>query len=271
MYTRGVGEPEGRPFVRVNMITSLDGAVAFAGRSGALTGPADKRLFVLLRSLADLVMVGAGTVRAEGYGRARLSPEVQRDRVARGQAPLPPLAVVSGTGRVPWSGRLASDEGPRPMLIVPEGAGGESMGQGAEGAQVAEVLRAGAGKGPVDLVGALQVLHDRGVRHVLCEGGPGLNASLAAAGLVDELCLTLSPKLAGSVGDSLVGGWLGSGAQWLAKTAPALAPAAGAGADGPPPLARVVEMELVHVLEEEGFLFLRHKVRHPGAGEGTTT
>ena len=90
MYSRGVEVPEDRSFVRVNMISTLDGATSFAGRSGGLGGPGDKLLFSVLRSLSDLVLVGAGTARAEHYGQAKLPVEVQRMRENRGvSAPFP--------------------------------------------------------------------------------------------------------------------------------------------------------------------------------------
>jgi riboflavin biosynthesis pyrimidine reductase len=238
------------------MIGSLDGAVAFAGRSGQLGGPADQRLFFALRSQADLVMVGATTAREEHYGQARLADEVQRARVARGQVPLPPVAVVTRSGHLEGADRLFREEGPRPIVITSaDVAAGGLDGLSAK----ADVIFAGAPGGPVDLGSALETLAARGVSHVVCEGGPGLNTSLAAAGAVDELCLTLSPKLAGCVGGRLVGGWLGSGSQWLAQAAP------GDGTspvDGPP-ITRLAEMQLAHVLEEDGFLFLRHQVRRP--------
>ena len=89
MYSRGVEVPEDRPFVRVNMISTLDGATSFAGRSGGLGGPGDKLLFSVLRSLSDLILVGAGTARAEHYGQAKLPVEVQRMHESRGQRPFP--------------------------------------------------------------------------------------------------------------------------------------------------------------------------------------
>lgn len=251
LYSAGAPGGEGRPFVRVNMITTLDGSVAFGGRSGAIGGPPDKRLFSFLRSLADVVLVGAGTARTEGYGRVRLSPDLQRARVARGQAPLPTLAVVSATGVGAWTGRLASDEGPQPLVVVPESLSSAEL---SEASQVATVLRAGPGPLRVDLGQAVRLLWARGLRHVVCEGGPNLNASMAAAGLVDELCLTLSPKLAGWVGGPLAGGWLGSG---------------GGGPAVAPRLEQLAQMELVHVAEDEGFLFLRLRARPPAGAPVT--
>ena len=248
----------GRPFVRVNMIASLDGAVAFAGRSGQLGGPADQRLFFALRSQADLVLVGATTAREEHYGQARLSDEVQQARARRGQVPVPPVAVVTRSGHLEGADRLFREEGPTPVIIT--SADGTSGALG-ELAAKADVIVAGPPGGPVDLTSALATLRARGVRHVVCEGGPGLNTSLAAAGAVDELCLTLSPKMAGCVGGQLVGGWLGSGSQWLAQAPPGL----DTGPADRPPLNRLVEMQLTHVLEEDGFLFLRHLVRLPSS------
>jgi riboflavin biosynthesis pyrimidine reductase len=260
-YSRDVVVPPGRPFVRVNMISTLDGAVAFAGRSGPIGGAADRALFVALRSLADVVLVGAGTVRAENYGRARLPSALQALRAERGQAPLPAVAVVTRGGRLDWGGRLftGAGEGPLPLVIMPSGALTAEDARLAQGR--AEVVEAG-GAGTVDIALALAALAQRGARHVLCEGGPGLNTSLMAAGAVDEICLTLSPTLAGCVGGDLVGGWLGSGTEWLSRTSP---DRAGAPTDqeGVPPLTELGQFDLVHVLEEDGFIFLRHRAR-PG-------
>jgi riboflavin biosynthesis pyrimidine reductase len=247
MYSRDLPAPKGRPLVRVNMISTLDGATSFGGRSGGLGGPADKLLFSVLRSLADVVMVGAGTVRAERYGPVKLPAEVQRIRQARGQRPLPPIAVVTHSLNLNWESRLFQEGDPRPIVIVP---GNTSAAALAQAGRTADVLTAGAGA--VDLASALAALAERGVRHALCEGGPKLNTSLAAASLVDDLCLTLSPKLAGSVGDTLLGGWLGSGGRWIS----------GSGEGGVTwlrgqPFARLLELSLVHVLEEDSFLFLR--------------
>jgi len=110
------------------------------------------------------------------------------------------------------------------------------------------------GTGAVDLRAALKVLGDRGVKHVLCEGGPTLNTGLAASQLVDELCLTLSPKLAGYVGGGLAGGW-------LLSSDPLVGPGRSFGGQ---PLAQLVELHLAHVVEEDSFLFLRLRARYSG-------
>lgn len=241
-YSWGTEPPPDRPFVRANMICTLDGALAFEGRSGPIGGPADRALFFALRALADVVLVGAGTARTENYGPVVLSPEAQQARAERGQAPLPLLAVVTRSGALDWQGRLFSGTGQRPVVIGPGGPWDD------DAAAVAEVITAPGPAGTVDLTAALGVLAARGARHVLCEGGANLNLSLVASGLMDDLCLTLSPKLAGHTGGTLVGGWLNSGAAWAA--APTY-----------PPLRHVAELQLVHVLEEDGFLFLRHSTR----------
>ncbi|MGC8627901.1 MAG: pyrimidine reductase family protein [Acidimicrobiales bacterium] len=247
-YSRDVQEPKGRPFVRVNMVSSLDGAVAVSGRSGPLGGPGDRLVFAALRSLADFILVGAGTLRAEHYGPPSLPEEVQQFRETRGQSRLPRLAVVTGSARLDWGSPLFSGRDQKTVVITSATAG---RGELKRASEVAEVLS--LGRGTVDLVGAVQALGALGARHVLCEGGPRLNTSLLAAGLIDELCLTLSPKLAGPVGPSLMSGWLGgSGPQAVAGPSGGSTPELGTRAR-PQPL----QLELVHVLEEHGFLFLR--------------
>ncbi len=103
MYSRAVEVPKDRPFVRVNMIATLDGATSFAGRSGGLGGPGDKLLFSVLRSLADVVLVGAGTARTERYGPVKLPVEVQEMRQAQGQRPRPSIAIVTQSLSLDWA------------------------------------------------------------------------------------------------------------------------------------------------------------------------
>jgi riboflavin biosynthesis pyrimidine reductase len=276
-YSKSIRAPEGRPFVRVNMVSTLDGAVAFTGRSGSLGGPGDKLVFSVLRAISDVILVGAGTVRAEHYGPPTLPPDVQELREKRGQSPLPRLAVVTQSANLDPALKLFSSRGPdrpmatslspapagdwrskgplRPIVIAPGTAPAENLQRVA---MMADVLSTGTGA--VDLRAALQELGRLGARHILCEGGPRLNASLAAAGLVDELCLTLSPKLAGSVGGGLTGGWLGSGGHWMARSL---------GDEGQwqrrisfQPIQQLLQLELVHLLEEDSFLFLRLRARY---------
>ena len=222
----------GRPGVRVNMVASLDGAITIDGRSGGLGGDADLRVFRTLRALADVVMVAAGTLRNEGYGPPELPDEVQAARRARGQTRLPRIAVVTRSLGLDWGSRFFAEapEDARPIVVTCAAAPEDARRRAAE---VADVVVAGDDR--VDLRAALARLGADGVGSVLCEGGPSLNRSLAAAGLLDELCLTVSPLLVG-----------GDGPQMLA---------------GDPPRAGGLPMRLHAAYEEDGFLFLRHRAR----------
>jgi 5-amino-6-(5-phosphoribosylamino)uracil reductase len=181
----------GRPAVRLNMIVSVDGGTSWGGVSGALGGPADKSLFASLRSLADLVVVAAGTMRAEGYGPARLLDATRAARRARGQTAVPPIAVVSRSCRLDWDTPFFTDAEERPLVITVTDADARDRERAAE---VADVVV--AGEGDVDFALAFRELGRRGVRSVLAEGGPTLNGQLARADLLDELCVTLAPRLA---------------------------------------------------------------------------
>ena len=184
--------PDDRPHVSVNMVASVDGGTTVAGRTGILSSPPDRAIFRLLRSLADVVLVGAETVRAEGYGTVKASDEVRARRVARGQTPAAALAIVTRSLHLDWSAKLFTEPTQRPFVIAPTDAEPEALRAAAE---VATVIR--AGEGTVDLREALrQLRQEHGVLRVLCEGGPTLNTQLAN-GLLDQLCLTISPQLVG--------------------------------------------------------------------------
>jgi len=254
MYSRDLQLPVGRPFLRVNMITTLDGATSFAGRSGGLGGPGDKLVFAVLRSLADVVLVGAGTARTERYGPVKLPLEVQRMREGRGQSALPPIAVVTQSLDLDWGSSLFGGGDPRPIVIAPRQSDALAL---ATAGKAADVIT--AGMGTVDLESALVELGNRGMRYVLCEGGPKLNTGLSAAQLVDELCLTLSPRLAGSAGDGLPGGWLASAGPQVYSTGPAPVQVRIG-----KPFMRLLELSLVHLLEEDSFLFLRLRPNYSG-------
>lgn len=221
---------EGRPGVRLNMVASIDGAIAVDGTSGALGGDADRRVFTALRSLTDLVLVAAGTVRAEGYRPPRLPAALVEQRRERGQADLPRIAVVTRSVDLDWSGPLFAQDAAsaRPLVVTCAAAPAQALAR-ARGA--AEVVV--AGEADVDLGAALAALGATGARSVLAEGGPRLNAALAAAGVLDEVCLTVSPRLVGGDARRIIDG-------------PALA------GGGRP-------MRLWSVCEDEGFLFLRHR------------
>jgi riboflavin biosynthesis pyrimidine reductase len=217
----------GLTHVRANFVVSVDGAAEVAGRSEALGGPGDRRVFRTLRWLADVVLVGAGTARAENYGGAVVPPPRRELRQATGLAPVPPIAVVTGSLDLDPKARLFTAE-VRPLVLTKATAPAD---RAAALRDVAEIVVCGEEHVEHDLV--LAELAKRGLPRVLTEGGPTLHAQLAGAGLLDELCLTVAPVLGGP-------GHLGivAGQPWG--------------------LAR--RLELSHALEEDGSLFLRYQV-----------
>ncbi len=187
-----------RPWLLVNMVASLDGAITIEERSGGLGGAADREVFFALRHVADVVMVGAGTARAEGYGPTRANDAVRALRRARGQAELPRLAVVTRSLDLDPAARLFTDPGNRPYVITHRAAPPDRV---AALTDVAEVLQLGDDE--VDLAAALARLRDDGASVVTCEGGPTLNGDLIAHDLVDEWAMTVAPVLvAGDAGRS---------------------------------------------------------------------
>lgn len=189
------GGTASRPFVRANMVVGVDGgAWDGAGRTRGLGTPADLRVLVLLRSLADAVLVGAGTIRTEGYGPLRTRAAFAARRQAAGQQGAPRLAVVTRTCDVP-ADRGLLDAGAGTLVVTCDAAGDEAVTRlrsrlGSDGVVV-------AGDTDVDLDAALDALAALGLGRVLTEGGPRLLAALAAAGRLDELCLTTSPSMLG--------------------------------------------------------------------------
>jgi riboflavin biosynthesis pyrimidine reductase len=203
-------EVEGRPSVRLNMIASLDGATAVAGVSGSLGGPGDKRVFDALRSLTDVVLVAAGTVRAEHYGPSAT-----------------PVAVVTRSASLDWEAPFFTDPIAKPMVVTVTNA---PAGNLERAAQVADVII--AGDDDVDLTRAVVALGERGLSRVLAEGGPTLNGQLAGADLLDEVCLTLSPKI------------VSGGSKRIAPGDDLTAP---------------IDMTLRSLCEDGGLLFLRYR------------
>ncbi|MFP5334800.1 MAG: pyrimidine reductase family protein [Actinomycetes bacterium] len=194
----------GPRWLRANMVTTLDGAASGGdGLSGSISTPADVRVFVLLRSLADVVLAGAGTVRAERYGPPKARPALARRREAGGQPPAPALAVVTRRGNVPLDQGLF--DGDRPALCVTcRAAGDDALARLRDAAGPDNVVV--AGDEDVDLRRALDALAERGLGRVLCEGGPSLLGDVASAGLLDELCLTTSPVVTGGEAPRIVHG-----------------------------------------------------------------
>ncbi|XTZ16441.1 pyrimidine reductase family protein [Micromonospora echinospora] len=185
LYGRG-----DRPRLRVNFVTSIDGAVALDDYSAGLSGEPDKRVFGLLRMLCDALVVAAGTLRHEGYRAVRLDETRRAWRRAHGLAAYPTLVVVSGSLRLDPAQAALADAPVRPVVLTTDDATAP-----AGLTEVADLVRCGTGR--VDLAAGLAELRRRGLDHLLCEGGPQLFGALTAADLVDEVCLTVAPLLAG--------------------------------------------------------------------------
>lgn len=217
-----------RPHVYLGMVASADGAAAVGGSSGALGGAADGAAFRRLRETCDVILAGAETVRVEDYRPPPLRPGSAERRLARGLAERPRIAVVTGSGRLDPHARLFSDPDQPPLVLTTDTA---EVGHLEDRA---EVVRCGVAS--VDLAGALRQLWDRGVRRVLCEGGPRLNGELLTADLVDELFLTVAPTLVGTDAPRVVAGRIGP--------------------------AR--DLELVALHHHAGELLLRYRVVRPG-------
>ncbi|MFE3193139.1 pyrimidine reductase family protein [Nocardia sp. NPDC059240] len=186
------------PYVRVNFVTSIDGAVSVDGRSGGLGTPADHKVFALLRDLADVIVVGAGTARAENYGAAHTDSELRRRLHREGlggdaQGTPPPIAVVTARAALDPASRLFTDTGARPIVFTTAAAPDDSKKRLIDAG--AEVIVAGENQCEAENIRTS--LDALGLRRVLCEGGPSLFGEFLTAGAVDDLCLTLSPQLVG--------------------------------------------------------------------------
>lgn len=181
-----------QPCLRMNFVSSIDGAVTREGLSGGLSGDADKRLFGLLRRVADVVLVAAGTVRTEGYTAMRVDDASAAWRVERGRPAHPVFAIASGRLDLDPESPIFTDAPTPPILLTtPDGAARAHLFAGR-----AEVVVAANDAGDrVDGVEAAAALRARGLTHILCEGGPTFFGALIAADAVDELCLTLEPTL----------------------------------------------------------------------------
>ena len=199
-YGRLDPHPTGRASVRLNMISSLDGAASLHGRSGALSGPDDQQLLDVLRTLADVILVGAGTFRTERYGPIGLAPEARARRTSWGLPEVPPVAVITRSGTLDWGSSFFTESEQRPIVITTRKAEAAVRAQAAD---VADVLA--AGEEDVDLAAALHGLGARGVANVILEGGPTINGQIASAGLLDELCLTISPLVVAAAAPTIFG------------------------------------------------------------------
>jgi riboflavin-specific deaminase-like protein len=216
---------EERPLVAMNFAATVDGRATIGGVSGAIGSAADTEMLVRLRTRFDAVMIGAGTMRAERYGRP-VADQGQREHRERLGLPHDPLMViVSGRLDLPWDAPLFTVGGGRVLIFTASEA---------EPPETEISLRVVRHEGAVDLAEALRHLrHERGIRALLCEGGPRLHAELQVAGLVDDLFLTIAPKLAGGDAPRIVEGELPG----------------------------IVPLGLAWLLEEDGELFARYSRR----------
>jgi len=221
-------------WLRANMVASVDGAVSLDGRSGGLSGPADRMIFTILRSLADLILVGAGTARTEHYRPAQAAELWQQLRPA--DAPQPAFAVVTARLNIDPDGQLITGAaaGARTIVVTTADAPDDRKAAIARHARIVE-----AGQHQVDMAAAVAALRGLGYARILCEGGPTLLGQLAAESLVDELCLTTSPLLADGRAGRIVSP--------ISTGTPA-----GAAAD------LSTRLSLAHLLADENFLFSRY-------------
>lgn len=218
----GDSAPDGRPYLFMNFVESVDGRATREGSSRELGSDADLEMLLALRTIADAVLVGPGTIRVEGYGRL-CGEERRARRVALGLVADPPLVTFSRRFDVPWDASLFEAAG-QPVLIYTS-----VPGEVPDVAAPVEVVLLE----PYSSAAALADLRARGVRALLSEGGPTLLRGLLADGVVDELFLTLSPEIVGGDERRLIPG---------------------------PPLDPVIDLSLTWVLEAEGELFLRYRL-----------
>jgi riboflavin-specific deaminase-like protein len=189
-----------RPYLVLNFATTLDGRAAISGKSGAIGSDTDTEMLQRLRTRVDAVMIGAGTVRAERYGRIVSDPQLRAYRERSGLAQDPLAVIVSNRFELPWDAGLFTDGGGRVVVFT------ASEEEPPETATPVTVVRHPEG---VELDRALEwLLSERGIRSVLCEGGPTLHGRLREGGLADELFLTIAPKIAGGEGPRILEGAL---------------------------------------------------------------
>jgi riboflavin biosynthesis pyrimidine reductase len=230
-YPSWTGSPGagGRSWLRANMVTSLDGAAHHGGRSQPLSSPADMRIFGVLRGLADVVVVGAETVRQEGYRPARRREAFAARREAAGQGPAPTIAVVSAGLDLDFSLPLFTEPLVPTLLLT----GARAPADRVREARAAGVELVFAGESAlVDPTLVPGALAERGLTRQLTEGGPTLLGRLTAAGVLDELCLAVAPRVA-----------LGSAARVM----------------NGPVLDTPTDFALHTVLEDDGILFTRYR------------
>lgn len=203
--------PSGRPWVRFNFISSLDGSATHQGVSAPLGNDGDRRLFALIRRLCDVILVGAGTVRAEGYSGPLVSEEDTRWRIRHGLPAHPALAIISGTLGLDPGSDLFRLSPVRPVLFTTTAALPE---RAHPLSRVADVVTAGDESVEVREVTAW--LGNQGLGRILCEGGPSIFGGFIVEDAVDELCLSISPLLTGGQGGHIAAGVGNAGLRRLA-------------------------------------------------------
>ncbi|MFG3003066.1 pyrimidine reductase family protein [Streptomyces calvus] len=219
----------GEPWLRANMVSTLDGAAQHDGRSQPISCAADMRIFGVLRALADVVVVGAETVRREGYRPARPRAEFAGAREAAGQAPAPAIAVVTASLDLDFSLPLFTSPVVPTLVLTGAGAAPERVAAAEEAG--ARVVTAGEGAA-VEPARAVRALADLGHTRLLTEGGPRLLGGMVAADVLDELCLTVAPMLTAGDAQRIAGG---------------------------PSVTLPNRFTLTSMLEEDGFLFTRYR------------
>ncbi|MDQ1738286.1 MAG: hypothetical protein QOH56_4537 [Pseudonocardiales bacterium] len=228
--------------VRMNFIASIDGAASAAGKSRGLQTPGDNSVFAALRDLADVILVGASTAAIEGYAPARPSPERRARRRALGLQEVPAIAVVSASLKVDLGSKLFTEADPAaPTLIIsgsaaPVNRRTDIIDLAGSDSALQLLETPAAVDGGVDVAVAIAQLRERGYRRILCEGGPRLFSSAVLQRSVDELCLTVSPMLAGPAGPRIV-----AGADW--------------------PVDFLPQLRLIGLLVEDDALFCRYLVQ----------
>jgi riboflavin biosynthesis pyrimidine reductase len=193
-----------RCWVRGNMIASADGGATIAGRSGGLGAAGDRALFHQMRQAADVLLVGASTVRAEDYSGAQLSAAARQDRRARGQSEVPPVAVLTRSADLDRDAKLFRRTEVPPIILTSARTAKAARERFGGLADVVDASRSEPDS--VDPATALDILAGRGLLRVLTEGGPSVLGLFTAADLLDELCVTVAPVLVGGEAARIVAG-----------------------------------------------------------------
>jgi riboflavin biosynthesis pyrimidine reductase len=193
-----------RCWVRANMISSLDGGATDDGTAGGLAGSGDRALFARMRQEADVIVVGASTVRIENYSGAQMSLAQRQDRQSRGQSEVPPIAVVTHSAEFEHDAKLFTRSEVPPLIMTCSETADDARKRFKGGAEVIDA--SGPHPDRVDPATVLTILAGRGLRRVLTEGGPSLLSLFIEHELLDELCVTIAPILVGGLSRRIASG-----------------------------------------------------------------